>query len=538
VLIELRVRDLGVIEDLHLQFGAGMTAITGETGAGKTLVVDAIDLLLGGRADTGVVRAGADEALVEGRFAGEGDDGDAAEVVLAREVPAAGRSRAYVDGRMAPVSQLAEAGNALVDLHGQHAHQSLLAPAVQRAALDRFASIDLTERSTARQAIVAIDSALADLGGDQRSRAREIDLLRYQVEELVSAAVDDAGEDAALAAEESLLADAAALRDAAAAAWAALADDGGARDVVAGAMAAIDGREPFAALSARLAAVATELADAATELRDAGDALRDDPERLAEVQARRQLLTSLRRKYGESLTDVISYRDEAMARLADLESFDARAAALDEQRVAAVEHLAAAELAVGDARRAAAPQLAAAVSAHLPDLALGGATFAVAVGERQADPAGDEVAFLLSANPGEPARPLAKVASGGELARCMLALRLVLRDRTVPTLVFDEVDAGIGGQAAVTVGRALGALATDHQLFVVTHLPQVAAFADHHIAVTKDVRGGRSVATATRLAGDARVAELTRMLSGLTDSATGRDHAEELLATAQQARTR
>jgi DNA repair protein RecN (Recombination protein N) len=530
VLSELRVRDLGVIDDMHLMIGPGMTAITGETGAGKTLVVEAIDLLVGGRADPLRVRAGADEAWVEGRFTSAED-----ETVLARAVPAAGRSRAYVDGRMAAVAQLAEVGGALVDLHGQHAHQSLLSAPVQRGGLDRFGRIDLSPRAAARQAVREIDDALAALGGDAQSRAREIDLLRYQVDELIAAGLSDPDEDTGLAAEEERLADAAAHRDAAAAAWAALAGDRGATDAIASALAALRERQPFTTQAARLDVVAAELADIGADLRAMGEELLDDPERLAFVQQRRHVLAGLRRKYGDTLADVIGFAASAAARLDDLTSYDQRAAALEATRATALDALRAAEAAIGKARRAKAAALANAVQAQLPDLALGGATFAVDVGD---DASGEDVSFLLSANAGEPLRALAKVASGGELARCMLALRLVLRDATIPTLIFDEVDAGIGGQAAVAVGRALAALAEDHQVLVVTHLPQVAAFADQHVAIAKSAEGGRTVATAADLDDAARVTELSRMLSGQPESTTGRDHASELLTTARRERAR
>ncbi len=530
MLTELRVRDLGVIDDLHIVLGPGMTAITGETGAGKTLVVEAIELLVGGRSDPSRVRGGADEAAVEGRFAI-----DDSEVVVSRVVPAASRSRAYIDGRMAPVGQLAEVGRGLVDLHGQHAHQSLLSGAVQRAALDRFAGVDPSARVAARAVLRDVTEALERLGGDERVRARELDLVRYQVDELTAARLEDPDEDRSLAVEEERLADVAAHRTAAATAWAALADEGGAVDLIAGAVAAVGVRAPLENAASRLRAVMAELTDVSADLRTAENDLVDEPERLGAVQARRQLITGLRRKYGDSLADVMSFATEAAQRLAQLESFEDRAAVLERQRADAARKLTSIERELAVTRRKHASKLARAVMAQLPDLALSGATFAVDVGD---DQAGESVTFLLSANPGEPPRPLAKVASGGELARCMLALRLVLRDPSVPTLVFDEVDAGIGGQAAVAVGRALATLATDQQVFVVTHLPQVAAFADQHVAIAKDANRGRSVATADTLDDAARVTELSRMLAGLPESSTGRDHANELLLTARRERSR
>ena len=525
MLLELSVRQLGVIAELALRFGPGMTALTGETGAGKTLVVEALELVLGGRADGMLVRPGADEAEVEARFV-DGDD----ERILARAVPASGRSRAYLDGRMAPATSLAEAGAALVDLHGQHAHQSLLAPAVQRAALDRFAGVDLEPLMEARRARRAADEALTALGGDARARAREIDLLRYQVSELEVAGLEDADEDAVLEREEDALADATAHREAAEAAAHALAGDGGAEEVLGAAVGALGGRAPFTELEARLRSALAEITDAAADLRAAAEGLQDDPERLAGLRERRQLLHDLRRKYGATLADVIDFREEASARLRELEGYEERAAVLEAERAGLDRQVAAAEAAVGAARRRAAPALAAAVEAHLRDLAMPKARFEVRVGE--ADP-GDDVTFLLGANPGEPALPLAKVASGGELARTMLAARLVLTDAP-GTLVFDEVDAGIGGEAAVAVGRALADLARRCQIVVVTHLPQVAAFADHQVAITKVEEQGRTVTRAEVLDDAGRVVELSRMLSGQPDSVTARGHAEELLATARE----
>lgn len=533
MLVELAVRDLGVIEELRLVLGEGMTVVTGETGAGKTLVVDAIELLVGGKADPVLVRAGADEAWVEGRFLvpQPGPDEDE-EVVLARAVPASGRSRAYVNGRLATVAALVEWGERLVDLHGQHAHQSLLSPSVQRAALDRFGGVDLADLSEARAQIRALDAQLAALGGDERMRAREIDLLRFQVDELAAAAIAGPDEDDQLDAEESILADAVAHQEAAAAAGAALTGDGGAADAVGQAIAAVAGRPPFAGHEARLRTVAAELADLATELREAGEAIADDPERLEQLRRRRQLLHELRRKYGETLREVLAFEQDASARLAELEQHDRRAAELDAARDAALGAQAAAAAQVAGARRRAAPELAAAVQEHLVRLAMPKARVEVAVAG--ADPA-DEVTLALAANPGSPPLPLAKVASGGELARTMLALRLVLTAGP-PTLIFDEVDAGIGGEAAVAVGRSLAALGVSQQVLVVTHLPQVAAFADAHVRVSKRSDEDRTVATIEVLDDQARVEELSRMLSGQPESQTARDHASELLAVAARQR--
>lgn len=529
MLVELAVRDLGVIEDLHLLLGPGMTVLTGETGAGKTLVVDAIELLVGGKAEPVMVRAGAREAWVEGRFVvPDPDGGDDVEVVLARAIPAEGRSRAYVDGRLATIAALAEWGARVVDLHGQHAHQSLLAPSVQRGALDQFAGIDLGPLLEARARIRAADAQLAALGGDERARAREIDLLRFQVTELAAADIAGPDEDERLDAEESALGDAVAHQQAAANTVTALTEDAGATDLLGGTIAELAGRAPFAAAEARLRSVAAEVADIASEVRAAGEAISEDPARLEAVRSRRQLLHDLRRKYGQSLAEVLTFADEAGARLAELEQHDLRAAEVDRSRAEALAAESAAAASVAAARRTAAPRLAAEVEGHLWHLAMARARVEVAV---EGDGPADDVTILLSANPGTVPLPLAKVASGGELARAMLALRLVLTAGP-PTLVFDEVDAGIGGEAAVAVGRSLAALGGDRQVLVVTHLPQVAAFAHAHVRVSKESGEDHTVAHIEQLDEPGRVAELSRMLSGQSESQTARDHARELLEAA------
>jgi len=537
MLSELRVRDLGVIEDLTLELGPGMTALSGETGAGKTLVVEALELALGGRAVTGLVRAGADEAVVEARFVvpDASADDSGREVVLVRSIPASGRSRAWVDGRPAPVSALGEAGGALVDIHGQHDQQSLLAPSAQRAALDTFAGVDLEPLTAARRTLRMIDERLAGLGGNEHQRAREIDVLRHQVGEITDASIADPDEELDLAAEEERLADLSAHRDAAAAALGALeggdgSGEGSALDLIGRAGHALGGRPPFVEWAERLRASSTELADVASDLRRVVETWEDDPDRLAEVQARRRRLADLRRKYGGTLAEVTAFGSEGAERLRDLEGADAAAAAIGAERATAERVLAAAEDSVRCARRKAAPRLAEAAGERLRDLAMPGARFEVEVD----GPAGESVRFLLGANPGEPVQPLARVASGGELARAMLALRLVTLGGP-STMVFDEVDAGVGGAAALALGRALREVADGRQVVVVTHLAQVAAAADQQIAVHKTSRGGRTVTGAALLSADRRLVELSRMLSGHPDSATARAHAEELLASARLA---
>lgn len=338
VLVELAVHDLGIIHEVSLVLSGGMTALTGETGAGKTLLVGAIELLLGGRADPTMVRSGAREAVIEGRFT-LGDD----EVVLTRAVPADGRSRAYIDGRMATASALAERAAELVDLHGQHAHQSLLERSVQRAALDRFAGVDLTELAEARRRRRRLEEELAKLGGDAGTRAREADLLRFQVEELERAGLADPDEDRALDEAETVLADAAAHRAAAVAATEALTGEGGAVDLTGRALAALADRAPFRTAVDRLHAAQAEIADLAAEVRQVGEGIDDDEERLAQVRERRQLLVDLRRKYGTAprrdapdggmgtLADAMAYLDEARDRLRELRDHDATVDSLERE---------------------------------------------------------------------------------------------------------------------------------------------------------------------------------------------------------------
>ncbi len=529
MLTELRVQDLGVIEDLTLTFGPGMTALTGETGAGKTLVVEALQLVLGGRANPGMVRAGAAEALVEARFAlGGADAEEAGEIILARAVPAEGRTRAWVDGRMASVGALGEAAADLVEVHGQHEHRALVTPAAQRDVLDAFAGTDLSRVRALRSQLRSLDDALTGLGGDAQQRAREADVLRYQVAEIVAAHLDDADEEAALRAVEDRLADAGASREAALGAAEALdpaAGEGGVLDLLARATAALTGRGIFDAYRERLATAGVDLSDVARSLRDEVEGWEDDPARLAEVQERRRLLGDLRRKYGEDLAAVMAYGVEGAARLAVLEDADGAAARLQAERATRTAELAEAEAAVRRGRERAAGAFGAQVGERLGALAMAGARIEVRLAPGGT---GEPVELLLGANVGEPVQPLARAASGGELARAMLAIRLIGLGGP-QTMVFDEVDAGVGGAAALALGEALHEVARQRQVLVVTHLAQVASQADAQISVEKGAAGGRTVTTAIDVEGEARVTELSRMLSGHPGSDAARAHARELL---------
>ncbi len=528
---ELRVRELGVIEDVDIVFGPGLTAITGETGAGKTLVVEALELLVGARADASIVRTGAEETTVEGRFVD--DDG---EIIVSRVVPRRGRSRATIDGRMAPLGALEEAGRDLVDLYGQHAHQSLLLPATQRAALDQFAGIDLEPVRRLRREIAVCDEELASLGGDERQRQRELDLLRFEADEIAAAAIVSADEDERLATEEETLRAATALRESVTLAYETF--EGGVRPGalfdLGGALEALQRQELLGAFASRLRGLLAELADLSTDLRRAAETFEENPQRLEEVRARRQLLHDLVRKHGDELADVVAAASRIAERVRSLEGTEVRRAEVEARRARCRAELVAAEQVVGDARRAAAPRLAETVEEHLHSLGLGRARLQVVV---PSEGLGDGVEFLLAANPGEAALPLAKVASGGELARTMLALRLVLTSMP-STLVFDEVDVGIGGEAALAVGASLAQLGADHQVLVVTHLAQIAACADNHLVVEKREERSRTIARVRPVAGHERVVELSRMLSGHPESEVAREHAAELLEKVGARRSR
>jgi len=531
-LVELRVRNLGVIDDVTIVLPSGMTALTGETGAGKTLVVGALNLLLGARADHSLIRAGAEEAVVEARFGGPGGEG---ELVLARSLAPGGRSRAWIDGRMATVSAVGAEAATRIDVHGQQGNRSLTEPSAQRKILDLFGHIDLDGLVEARRLKHLLDEAAA-LGGDVQQRTRHADLLRFQIDEIENAAIEDEAEDHRLDREESRLAAASAHRQAAAAALTAVSgSDGdgptpgpeasGALDRLAQAAQALAGYPALVDLAERVGAAMADLSDLSGELRSVIETWEDDPRRLDEVRARRHHLRQLMHKYGDTLEETLAFADGARAQLAAVESDQRRAAELDAVIEAARGALELAEADVASARRRAAPELAEVVERTLRTLAMPSARFEVSV---DGPGAADEITFHLGANRGEPLLPLAKAASGGELARTMLAIRLAVTDAP-GLMVFDEVDAGVGGAAATAVGAALARLGCQGQVVVVTHLAQVAAQADHQLEVHKTEREGRTVSEVAALDTEGRVTELSRMLSGRPDSSSARRHAEELL---------
>jgi DNA repair protein RecN (Recombination protein N) len=558
VLEELAITGLGVIEQATLELAPGLTVVTGETGAGKTLVVTALELLLGARADTSLVRAGAGTAVASAVIrpvpagAEAWVDEDADELVVSRELRAEGRSRARVAGTLAPVSALAEVLGRHVEVHAQHEHVRLSRPDVQRALLDRSAG-DPHARTLARyREAHATWRELTDrrdrLAADARERARELDRLRAEVSEIDQAGLD-ADRDATIDLDLELLANAEDLQIGAAEAAAALGVDGAGEPlgVAVAALRRLAVDDPaLAELTARADALAAEATELAVDVRSYGDEVDADPERLAQLQERKSVLQSLTRKYGSDVAAVLAYADEARTRLGALEAAEADAGDLDDRVEAARAGVAGLAEDVRRGRRHAAGALATTVDGHLADLGMPHARFHVEVaplaGDELTAEGGDRVTFLLAANPGEPARPIAQAASGGERSRVSLAVEVALADvDEIEVLVFDEVDAGIGGATAMAVGEKLARLATGaegrpRQVLCVTHLAQLAAFADVHHVVEKGLSGGRTVTTTRRVAEEDRVAELARMLGGEATATAGLEHARELLSRATERR--
>lgn len=569
----MRIRSLGVIDDAVVELSPGFTAVTGETGAGKTMVVTSLGLLLGGRADAGLVRIGAKNAVVEGRISvpedaaavvraeeagAELDDGA---LLISRTVSAEGRSRAHLGGRSVPVGLLAELADDLVAVHGQTDQQGLLKLSRQRQALDRYAgdavAVPLAKYSEAYKRLRAVSAELDEITTRARERAQEADMLRFGLEE-IAGVEPRAGEDVELAEEAERLGHAEALASAASAAHAALAgnpeDPEGvdAGTLVAGAQRALEAvraHDPaLAALTDRIGEIGILLRDVAGELAGYADDLDADPLRLAAVEERRAALTGLTRKYGEDVAAVLAWAEQSAARLTELDGDDERLEELTAERDALRAELGGLAQTLSQARAEAAERFAAAVTAELASLAMPHARVSFDIRQAE-DPEGvevggrtvaygpsgvDEVELLLAPHPGAPPRPIAKGASGGELSRVMLAVEVVFAGTDpVPTYLFDEVDAGVGGKAAVEIGRRLARLAKTAQVVVVTHLPQVAAFADRQLLVEKTNDGSVTRSGVKVLEGEDRIRELSRMLAGQEDSETARAHAEELLATAR-----
>lgn len=554
MLHELRVENLLLIERAELCLGPGLNVLTGETGAGKTVLAHALDLLLGGKARSGIVRPGAAEAYVEGVFAlpdavrealGDRLAEDAEELVLARRVSAEGRTRAYLGGRSATAADLRDAGSALLSFYGQHESRKLMLASAQLQILDGFAGPEQAARRDAYRAVYGTERALFARLGELRERAgardRELDLLEWELEEIDRADPSEE-EEATLSAERDRLRHVEALRSAAGTGVGALAggdeDGGGASLALASAAHALESAggvdAELDALAARARALSLEAEDLVHELHRYAEGIEAAPGRLDELEERLALLDRLKRKHGGTIAAVLEHAAACRARHAELagveEAIEEAERALEAAQADLSDHAAR----LHAAREEAGVELAEAVVERLGALAMDGAQFTAALSPRgEFGPTGaDEIEFLIAPNPGVPAGPLRETASGGELSRVMLALMGVAADSGPPTLVFDEVDAGIGGQTARAVGEQLRALATGRQVICITHLPQIASLADRHFTIVKDTSGKTARTTVTELRKADVVGELVRMLGADREDAAARRHAKELLKAA------
>jgi DNA repair protein RecN (Recombination protein N) len=561
VLTELRIRNFAIIEEVDLEFSAGFGILTGETGAGKSILVDAVELLVGGRASVDPIRTGAEEAEISGVFSLPDDSSVLAllkdqdlvgstdtELIVRRILSRSGRHRVYVNGRAAPLSILQSLGGLLIDIHGQHDQQSLFRPSVQLDLLDAFA--DLTE-SRARY-LAAFEhmrdgeKRLEDLcraGGDRQARQ---DLLRYQAEEIAAARIRP-GEERELEHDRLLLSESRRLAELAQQIYGPLYEEDGA--ILGQLRALAAGFKEISAIDAELGtdrdrvdAAVSELMDVAHRLRAYRDRLEFDPERLDRIEERLDLLHRLTKKYGGSLEDVARFGETAATELSALESLEADVAGLTTEVAEARHRTRQLAETISRKRQKAAVELEKRLEKELKALHMERATVHISVipssaADKDLSPTGlDQVQFMFSANMGEPPQLLSRIASGGELSRVMLAMKSVLAGLDqVPVLIFDEVDAGIGGSVADVVGERLRQLSRHgHQVFCITHLAPIAVHAQHHFAVTKDIKGGRTVTKVTALHGANRIDEIARMLGGASITPKIRETARELLRAAQR----
>jgi len=551
MLSELHITDFALVDELSIRFGPGLNVLTGETGAGKSIIIDAISAILGMRADYDLIRTGAQRAVVQAAF----DVSDAPEaraaateagieseedlLLVTRELQASGKSQCRVNGRLATVSMLRALGRTLIDVHGQHEHQSLLSVSRHLDLLDAWAGpevMELRARFAERfRALASLDEQIEKLTTDARDRARKVDLYQFQIQEIDAAGLHD-GEEEELEAERLRLANAEKLFLNAGQAYDRLRGDDALLDGLAACQELLEGlAEVDRSASSLLDTVGSalyQLEDAAKELRTYRDSIEFNPERLEEVQERLIALQHLKRKYGDTIAEILAYREQLAADLDGLTHSEEREAELRQQREAVHAEVTALAEQLTHLRRETTGRFQDAVEAELAALAMEQTRFRVALEPAALGPTGaDRAEFLISPNPGEPLKPLARTASGGELSRTMLALKSILaRVDRVPTLIFDEVDVGIGGRTTHVIREKLAALGKEKQVLCVTHLPQVASRGDLHFTVRKEIQGERTVIRLCRLTDEERVDELTRMLGGQEDSAMAREHAREMLS--------
>lgn len=563
MLVELRIQNIALIESLNLALGEGLHVLTGETGAGKSIIIDAVSLLLGGRASADLIRSGCDQAFVEGLFqcspsspvpdllAGIGvslaEDGT---FLLSREVSRSGRSVSRVNGKTVPLGVYRDLGRLLVDIHGQHEHQSLSNPDNHLRLLDAYGGpeiVSLTGR--VGELCNQINQVLKQrqrYGGSEAERSRQVEFLRFQIDEIDQARLQP-GEEEQLREERMMLANAEKLLEAVGKAYLNL--FGGeqqfsAYDRLSAAIQDLRGGVQYLPalqqLSETAAGLLYQIEDLARELESIRERLEVNPARLAEVEDRLQLIRRLQKKYGATIEEILRYREEKARELEELTESEARIEALDRELTGLREKLDRAAATLSEARQQVAARLEEAVCREIADLGMTGTRFQVEFKRKEVPTADgwDRVEFLLAANPGEPLKPLARIASGGELSRIMLALKTILASQDqIPTLIFDEVDAGIGGRSLVSVARKLSALSRFRQVICVTHSPQIAGYADRHMAITKLVKGGRTYTEVCLVTGEDCVLELARMLGG-EESEGARDHAREILRVAAEEKNR
>lgn len=550
MLRELRIRSLAIIDDLTVRFEQGLNVLTGETGAGKSIIVDALGLALGDRAQSDLIKSGAKEASVQAWFE-IGDLNllpdlgiDMSEGLLLRRVlSSGGKSRAFVNDTMVTQQTLAEVGRRLVDIHSQHEHQSLLSPETQTTLLDSYGKLR-SERgkvSSLFREVSMVGAEIEELREKARERAQRLDLLKFQTGE-IDAAVLKPGEEEELEEERKILANLNKLRELGEGAYNLLhGAEGSCTELLATVitrmreMCAIDNSmEDTLKL---IESAEPLLGDAAFALRGHRERYEGEPERLETVEDRLDLIGKLKKKYGDSIAEILRYKEDAEEELKALEFTDERLDLLAGEFARKAEDLFTAAAVLSKKRKKTAKELEGLVTSTLTELAFGSALFRIDIrqergedGKERIGPGGmDRIEFLFSANPGEPPKPLSKIVSGGELSRVMLALKSILADLdSVPVLIFDEVDAGIGGKTAESVGKKLDSISGTHQLLCITHLAQIASFGDHHVRIEKKEREGRVYVEVRELTGRERQEEIARMLSGKVTELSRR-HAEELL---------
>lgn len=550
MLTDLIIKNFAIIESLHVNFSAGFNVLTGETGAGKSIIIDAVNLLLGGRARGEVIRTGFDEAVVEAVFDVSGESvvrsrlaerglDEGAELLVRRIVARSGKNRVFINGSPTPLGQLRELTGSLVNIYGQHEHQNLQRTETHLALLDRFAGHEplLEDYRQAYQQFLAIAEQMRKLDLAERERQQRLDMLHFQKQELTAAALVP-GEDEELEQERALLQNAERLAAASNGGYQLLYGESGAACEklvqVAGDLQQLKDVDPaLGALADSLHSALYSLEDVAAQLRDYAGKLCFEPHRQQEVEDRLALLKTLKRKYAPTVTELIAYLAGIEQELAVLDDVEGRRSELQLQRQQAEEQVRKLGEQLSHARQQAGIKLGLAVEQELADLAMLKARFETRLTPLD-EPSSEGLErgeFYLSANPGELPQPLAKIASGGELSRIMLALKRSSPEGDgVHTLIFDEVDAGIGGEAATAVGEKIGRLAKNMQVLCVTHLPQVAAFADQHFLVAKQEKAGRTATSLLSLQGDEQVREMARMLGGAQVTERTLEHARELLS--------